>query len=445
MNIGITNMKRRNFIKKSGLLTTAMIGIPYILPSGRLFAASGSRRANHVVFCLFAGGVRNLESVHKNDGNLMPYTLKGAEGISSDIISGINFVPPNTSGITLQEQGTLYKEFRMKYGPTGHYGAHATAMTGVYTGENLNINANPQYPTIFELYRKHNSPSMSAKNAWWVSNSLGAYANLNYSTYAGYGPDFGANYIQPTSIISQEGFDNLGNSRAYSTNEEEKINTLRGFCDAHFSSQYNGAANSITNTEDDKKEIETFINQCFVEAANGQFNDPWSLGQALFNNDMRTVHFAEKIIQEYKPELLVVNMQDIDIAHSNFTFYANNIQKADYALAHLWNTIQNTPGMMNDTILIAMPEHGRNQDGNGLYDAYGREALDHTNDEMSREIFALVLGPNGIVVQDQVFSEDGVEKGESIDIVPTIANILGFDNDIPSGMLSGNVLTESFY
>ena len=64
---------------------------------------------------------------------------------------------------------------------------------------------------------------------------------------------------------------------------------------------------------------------------------------------------------------------------------------------------------------------------------------------MSREIFALVLGPNGIVVQDQVFSEDGVEKGESIDIVPTIANILGFDNDIPSGMLSGNVLTESFY
>ena len=434
-------MKRRNFIKKSGLLSTAMIGIPYILPAGRLFAATGSRRANHVVFCLFAGGVRNLESVHKNDGNLMPYTLKGTEGISSDIISGINFVPPN-NGITLQEQGTLYKEFRMKYGPTGHYGAHATAMTGVYTGENLNINANPQYPTVFELYRKHNSPSMSAKNTWWVSNSLGAYAHLNYSTYPGYGPDFGANYIQPASIISQEGFDNLGNSRVYSANEEEKINTLRGFCDNHFSSQYNGAANSITNNEDDKKEIESFINQCFIEAANGQFNDPWSLGQALFNNDMRTVHFAEKIIQEYKPELLVVNMQDVDIAHSNFTFYANNIQKADYALAHLWNTIQNTPGMMNDTILIAMPEHGRNQDGNGLYDAYGREALDHTNDEMSREIFALILGPNSVVVQDQVFSQ---EKGESIDIVPTIANILGFDNDIPGGLLTGNVLMESFY
>ena len=230
-------MKRRKFIRDLGLGTAATIGVPYLLPSGRLFAASGARKANHVVFCLFAGGVRNLESVHKNDGNLMPYTLKGTEEISSDIISGINFVPPNTSGITLQEQGTLYKEFRMKYGPTGHYGAHATAMTGVYTGENLNINANPQYPTIFELYRKHNSPSMSAKNTWWVSNSLGAYAHLNYSTYAGYGPDYGANYIQPASIISQKGFDNLGNSRLYSPTEEEKIKALRGFCDAHFSSQ----------------------------------------------------------------------------------------------------------------------------------------------------------------------------------------------------------------
>lgn len=434
-------MKRRKFIRKLGLGTVATIGVPYLLPSGRLFAASGSRKANHVVFCLFAGGVRNLESVHKNDGNLMPYTLKGTEGISSDIISGINFVPPNT-GLTLQEQGTLYKEFRMKYGPTGHYGAHATAMTGVYTGENLNINANPQYPTIFELYRKHNSPSMSAKNAWWVSNSLGAYSHLNYSTYAGYGPDYGANYIQPASIISQEGFDNLGNSRIYNNTEEEKIKVLRGFCDAHFSSQYNGAANSITNTEEDKIEIESFINQCFIEAAAGQFNDPWGIGGGLYNNDMQTVNFAEKIIQQYKPELLVVNMQDVDIAHSNFTLYANNIQKADYALAHLWNTIQNTPGMAEDTILIAMPEHGRNQDGNGLYDGYGREALDHTNDDYSREIFSLILGPSGVVVQDQVFSQ---EKGESIDIVPTIANILGFYNDIPGGLLNGNVLTESFY
>ncbi len=433
-------MERRKFIRNLGLGAAATIGVPYLLPSGRLFASTGSRKANHVVFCLFAGGVRNLEAVHKIDGNLMPYMLKGNEVVSSDLNSFIDFAPPNTSGITLQEQGTLYKEFRMKYGPTGHYGGHATAMTGVYSGE-ININAAPQFPTIFELYRKHNSPSMSAKNTWWVSNSLGPYAHLNFSSAAGYGADFGANYIQPASIISQEGYESLGNSKIYTPTENKKISALRGFCDAHFSQQFSGIANSISNTEDDKLEIENFINQAFSDAAIGLYNDPWGVG-SIFNNDMRTVHFAEKIIEEFKPELLVVNMQDLDIGHSDFNGYVDNLQKADYALSHLWDTIQNTPGMANDTILISVPEHGRNELGNGIYAANNREALDHTNDEMSREIFALVLGPNGVVVQDQVFSQ---EKGESIDVVPTIANILGFDTDIPNGILQGNVLNESFY
>ena len=394
-------MKRRTFIKKAGLGTAAAFTAPYILPSGRLFAPTGSRKANHVVLCLFAGGVRNLESVHKIDGNLMPYSLIGTETVTADIASGIDFVPQNNSGITLQEQGTLYKEFRMKYGPTGHYGAHATALTGVYTGNNLNINAAPQYPTIFELYRKHNTPSMSAKNAWWVSNTLGPYAHLNFSSAAGYGANYGANFIQPSSIISAVGYQNLGNSRVYTPNEEEKINKLRGFCDARFNSNYAGVANSILNNETEKKEIEEFINQCFIDAASGLFTDPWSIGGNLYNNDMRTIHFAEKIIQEFKPELLAVNMQDVDIGHSEFTSYVNNLQKSDYALAHLWNTIQSTPGMANDTILIAVPEHGRNSTGNGIIDAYGREALDHTNDDASREIFALVLGPNNVVVQNK--------------------------------------------
>ena len=35
-------------------------------------------------------------------------------------------------------------------------------------------------------------------------------------------------------------------------------------------------------------------------------------------------------------------------------------------------------------------------------------------------------------------------SGESIDIVPTVANILGFDTDIPGGLLAGRVLNEAF-
>ena len=52
-------MKRRDFIKKTALTAATAIAAPYILPTGRLFAATGARVVNHVVYVLFAGGIRN--------------------------------------------------------------------------------------------------------------------------------------------------------------------------------------------------------------------------------------------------------------------------------------------------------------------------------------------------------------------------------------------------
>ena len=56
-------MDRRSFIKKSSITTAGIIAAPYILPSGRLFAATGNQLAQHVVFVLMAGGVRQQESI----------------------------------------------------------------------------------------------------------------------------------------------------------------------------------------------------------------------------------------------------------------------------------------------------------------------------------------------------------------------------------------------
>jgi membrane-anchored protein YejM (alkaline phosphatase superfamily) len=178
-----------------------------------------------------------------------------------------------------------------------------------------------------------------------------------------------------------------------------------------------------------------------VQSTGNSFTyNPFGVGGAT-NGDMLNMSVAIKVLQEFKPELLVVNLQNIDVCHSDFTEYCNNIRKADFALYKLWEAIQSTPGLANDTILIVAPEHGRNLEPNTVRDIYGRYALDHNNDELSRQLFCLIAGPAGAVKQNQVIS---TITGESIDIVPTIANILGFDSNINGGYLPGRVLNEAF-
>ncbi len=432
-------MNRRSFLKKTAIASGAAFAAPYILPSGRLFASTGVRLANHVVFCLFAGGVRNFESVNKGEGNLMPNTIVGAESISSDIATGITSLP--TFGSPLQSSGTLFKEFRYKQGSTGHFNAHATAMTGVYNLNDVNLKQPPKHPTVFEYYRKHNSPTQSAMNAWWVSNALGPYPFLNYSKDASYGPNYGANYIQPDSLISYEGNDVLGNPVVFQPGDYDTTGKIKNLLNANFSNTNGLFSNSIKNTPEDRLVLEAFLQNAYQSYL--PLGDPWGIGAANYNNDLGNIFLAEKVIEQFNPELLVVNMQDVDVAHVNYTQYCNNMSKADYAIAHLWQTIQNTPGMADDTVLIIAPEHGRNAEPNTIIDQYGRYALDHTNDGMSREIFCMVVGPEGVVNQNQVIN---AEVGESIDIVPTIAKVLGFYDDIPSYYqnLMGTSLNQAF-
>ena len=428
-------MDRRKFIKKAGMAVAGALTVPYILPSGRLFAASGARKVNHVVFCLYAGGVRNLESVHMNEGNLMTNLLNGSGSITPDIAGGMQSLPISPLSQPLQNFGTLFKEFRYNQGPTGHYNGHTVAVTGQYVGVDLNIRENPRNPTIFEYYRKHNSPQQGALNSWWIANTLGPYPALNYSSSPDYGASYGANFIAPTSLISPAGFDVLGNPRNFNSNEQAVAANIRDFSNRVFNRSYTDGSAGVVNSDPDALLLHQFINDSYSDAQAGLYIDPWGAGAAM-NNDMYNMFFAGEVIKRFEPELLVVNMQDVDIGHFNYTQYANNLRKADYSVARLWSIIQATPGMANDTVLIVAPEHGRNLNPNTTIDSYGRRALDHTaptdlvsGDQMAREIFCLVAGPPNVVQQGQVISS---VSGESIEIVPVIANLLGFDTSIPA-------------
>lgn len=433
-------MKRRHFLKSSSLAASAALTIPYILPSGRLFAKTMSRKANHVVFCLFAGGVRNIEAIHQDLGNLMPAMLEGADST----MDGLDPVPDSVWPSPLIQSATLFKEFRYAEGPTGHYNGHTVALTGKYTDTGLNLRANPAAPTVFEYYLKHNSPAVTASNAWWVSNALGPYPALNYSTHPSYGPLYGANHLAPTSLFNNHTLPAIGNPKPFQFHEEEKIGQIRDFLNDNFGKEALSDGLGNVNNPEDAAAIQAFIADMFQQGQAGSFNSPLGIPGNQATNDVFTILFAEEVIKAFQPELLVVNMTDVDACHQNFTAYCSNLRKSDYAVAHLWHTIQNTPGMADDTILIIAPEHGRNLEVNTLQDVYGRYGVDHTGDPTSREIFAMILGPAGVVNQNLTLGSPSTPIGESIDLVPTIANILGFDVNIPPGFLPGRVLQEAY-
>jgi hypothetical protein len=427
-------MKRKSFIKNSGITAMGMAAFPYILPTGTLFAPTGSRIANHVVFCLFAGGIRNFESIGKAEGNLMPHTLNGAETISKDIAADMDAIPP-LNGKPLQNYGTLFKNFRYKSPNTIHYTAHAAAITGVYS-PNVQLMKPLNNPSLFEYYRKHSSPQQSALNAWWVSDQAGPFTYLNYSDYPGYGPLYGANMIQPTGFLSST----WANLRNFSANEENSAEQLRNFFNKQFKESLQPLnIHSVENNEDDRYKIDQFIQIASKQLCKDNI-DVWQTGN-LVNEDILTMFTATEILKQFKPELLVVNMQHSDIGHTSFTKYCNNIRKADFALYQLWQSIQSTPELKDDTILVVAPEFGRNSNPNTIRDSNGRLAIDHTGDENSGKIFCLIAGSPDKVKQGLEVNE---ATGETIDIVPTISRILGFNNNLPKQLLIGRFLEEAF-
>ena len=433
-------MKRRDFLKKTASLSAATIAAPFILPSGRLFARTASRKVGHVVFCLFAGGIRNIEAIQQAEGNLMPASFAG----TASTLPGLDPIPASPWFQHLSKEGTLFPEMRYAAGPTGHFNGHTVAVTGRYTDTGLNLKQNPQFPTVFEYYLKHNSPTQTAKNAWWISNALGPYPALNYSQDPAYGPRYGANHIAPTILLNPQLYPAISNPKQFQFHEEERVAGIRSFLNQNFGKKATDQGFGVSNTAADTQLIQDFIFSLAEKGNNGGFNNPLGISSVYASNDIYTILFAEEIIREFKPELLTVNMTDVDICHRDFTQYCNHLRKADYAVAHLWHTIQNTPGMADDTLLIVVPEHGRNLAPNTIQDIYGRFAIDHTGDNTSREIFGMILGPEGLVKKDQVVGTASNPVGESIDMVPTIAYALGFDVDIPAGKLPGRALTEAF-
>ncbi|WP_306639938.1 hypothetical protein [Sanyastnella coralliicola] len=427
-------MKRRDFIRKTGLTAAGALASPYILPSGRLFAPTGSRMNGHVVMVMFAGGVRQQESIlqrylddsQENEpypGNIMYNMLNGEEPEEKIVYGtgqgGINPIPQILDQ-TLQTQGTIFREVSAL--SAGHYGGLNSLIQGS-TVTTQGLKNRPLNPTIFEYLRRHGG--YSATDMWFIGNGISnSVPLLNYSGHSDYGAAYGANFFAPSVTFSEVGQEFLGDAKIYHPeNELAPMYQLKYFLDNSFE-EYAGGLLSLGNTEEEKQNIKGFMDDMFTRTQNGTIAMP----PLTDNNDLATVGYACEVIRHFKPALTVVNLNSVDSCHSNFSGYLSSLHRADHAIGHLWNFIQNeVPEIANDTTMIITPECGRNLEPNNILDENDWRAYDHS-DLNSLRVWTTMVGPN--VPSNLEIGGEGNPVGQVTDTMMTIADILGVKPEV---------------
>ncbi len=439
-------MRRRKFIRQAALATGGIIAAPYILPTGRLFATTNPQMAEHVVFVLFAGGVRQQESILQRyladsqqidiEGNIMYNMFKGAPP-DLKIAYGTTLPGGQAGGqpispilsTTLEEQGTLFAELLYTKGGTGHYGGLSAGVSGHY-GLTQGLRQRPLHPTIFEYARRFGG--YKATDVWMVGNGIGGSVPLlNHSEYPEFGSKFGGNFIAP--IVTFGAKEYIDGFKVYHPDDElDPIRKMQAFLNQTFLLQ-SGELPGINNSNEEKEDIKKFIKNTFDRLEKNQVAFP----PVTDNGDAVTIGFATEVMKYFKPKVTVLNLSAVDVCHGNFTGYLKSLHRADHGVGHLWNVIQNQiPEMSGNTAMIVMPEHGRNLDHNPITDENDWFSYDHNGDANSRRMFALMVGP-GIPANLRVGSESN-PVGDATDIVATMAEILGIKPDVQgAGLLDG--------
>ncbi|MBK7696822.1 MAG: hypothetical protein IPI30_21660 [Saprospiraceae bacterium] len=94
-------------------------------------------------------------------------------------------------------------------------------------------------------------------------------------------------------------------------------------------------------------------------------------------------------------------------------------------------------GYEDNTVMIVMPEHGRDEQHNSIKDLNDWFAYDHSGSPNARRIFNLMVGP-GIDANLKVGSETN-PIGDAADVVPTIAGHIWHQRSgQKAGLLDGN-------
>lgn len=300
---------------------------------------------------------------------------------------------------TLLPQATFFTQV-INRGILGHYVATASIVSGAYENFNNFASVPPDNPTVFEYFRK--DLKRPATDAWVVAPSNG-FARIGESGHRSYGPGLGAGVILPKRLLSS----------ALAGNSTDAIyqHLLRDNYETPL------FAPTLAGRQIQLDQMAEILKLSATDFA--------AHARSLASPDELSVYVARSLMRQLSPSLLWITLHDIDIAHSGtFSLYIDGIRRCDRLCAEIWRAIQSDPEYANKTNLYILPDFGRDSD----LDPGGNGFQHHrTGDASSRTTWMIALGPN---IRQNVVIDRPVE---SIDLVPTLGSVFGFDARLSPG------------
>jgi hypothetical protein len=363
---------RREFLR----LASASVASSALFPALHAYAARQAERRK-VVIVTFGGGARDEETFAPDGQENIPGLIKA-----------------------LLPQSTFFGQV-VNRGILGHYVATTSLATGVYETFNNFSGVAPPHPTLFEYFRK--DLRRPATDAWLISPSDG-FRNMGSSTARKYGPNAGASVILPKQLLKAA-------APNYGTGDYDRL-LRETYEEPHSIGELTGSEASLRQME----EMLRVSKDEFVQHA-----------LSLDSADEMSVYVARQLMQQVAPSLLWITLHDIDVAHSGaFSLYLEGIQRTDRLCVEIWNSIQSNPEYAGKTTMFILPDFGRDSDS----DPGGNSFQHHrTGDAASRTTWMMALGPG-------IRQGDFIQRPiESIDLVPTVGKILGFDTPLAQGKI----------
>src|SRR5437868_2198887 len=161
---------RREFLRDAARLTA---GSALVRSSAFAFTSTVTKRK--VIVITFGGGARDQETFAPEGQHNIPNMLR-------------ELVPQSTFFTQVVNRGIL-----------GHYVATASLATGVYETINNFASLPPEYPTVFEYFRKQLKRPSS--DAWVVAPSNG-FNRIGESSHRSFGAGTGARVILPKHLLT---------------------------------------------------------------------------------------------------------------------------------------------------------------------------------------------------------------------------------------------------